>query len=272
HRGVPGPETGSRHVRHRRGPRLHRPGPHARGLRTVHEALADRRDGAGPMMDWVQTVPSVGGVAFLDLVILRRAGGTYALGRGARKAANRGKVAAWLESERVERASRIINKWGAPVVAFSFLTVGFETAANAAAGLTGMSLKRYLPALAVGGFAWAVIYATVGLAAVALWLELFLHCPWAAVAALSLVVGLGVLLRDRRPGRGRAVARAVPALHLGRRGGTGPGRRADHLSRRTQAPHGSHHRPHRYRRRGRERRGRVPLRDARLPAVRLSPR
>src|SRR5690625_5580324 len=96
------------------------------------------------MMEWVQTLPIVGGVAFLYLVILLRAGGTYALGRGARKAANRGKVAAWLESERVERASRIINKWGAPVVAFSFLTVGFQTAANAAAGLTGMSLKRYL--------------------------------------------------------------------------------------------------------------------------------
>src|SRR5690625_5659230 len=108
------------------------------------------------MMEWVQTLPIVGGVAFLYLLILLRAGGTYALGRGARKAANRGKVAAWLESERVERASRIINKWGAPVVAFSFLTVGFQTAANAAAGLTGMSLKRYLPALAVGGFAWAV--------------------------------------------------------------------------------------------------------------------
>ncbi|HJB11229.1 MAG TPA: VTT domain-containing protein [Candidatus Brachybacterium merdavium] len=158
------------------------------------------------MMEWVQTLPIVGGVAFLYLVILLRAGGTYALGRGARKAANRGKVAAWLESERVERASRIINKWGAPVVAFSFLTVGFQTAANAAAGLTGMSLKRYLPALAVGGFAWAVIYATVGLAAVALWLELFLHSPWAAVAALALVVVLIIYLVGHRRRTGHTIA------------------------------------------------------------------
>ena len=65
----------------------------------------------------------------------------------------------------MERASRIVNKWGAPVVAFSFLTIGFQTACNAAAGLTGMPLRRYLPALAVGGFAWAIIYATVGLVA-----------------------------------------------------------------------------------------------------------
>lgn len=151
------------------------------------------------MMDWVQSLPIVGGVAFLYVVILLRAGATYALGRGARQAANRGRVAAWLESERVERATRIVNKWGAPVVAFSFLTVGFQTAANAGAGLSGMSLRRYLPALAVGGFAWAVIYATVGLAAIALWLQLFLRSPWAAVAALGLVVVLIIfLIRSKR--------------------------------------------------------------------------
>lgn len=157
------------------------------------------------MMDWVQSLPIAWGVAFMYLVILLRAGGTYALGRGARKAANRGKVAAWLESDRVERASRIVNKWGAPVVAFSFLTVGFQTTANAAAGLTGMSLKRYLPALAAGGFAWSVIYATVGLAAIALWLELFLRSPWAAVAALALVVALVMyIIRHRRRSPGLA--------------------------------------------------------------------
>lgn len=157
------------------------------------------------MMDWVQSLPIVPAVAFLYVVVLCRAGGTYALGRGARKAANRGKVAAWLESPRVERASRIVNKWGAPVVAFSFLTIGFQTACNAAAGLTGMPLRRYLPALAVGGFAWAIIYATVGLAAIGLWLELFFRSPWAAVAALALVVVLVIyLVRHKRRSGGLA--------------------------------------------------------------------
>lgn len=157
------------------------------------------------MMDWVQSLPIIPAVAFLYVVVLCRAGGTYALGRGARKAANRGKVAAWLESPRVERASRIVNKWGAPVVAFSFLTIGFQTACNAAAGLTGMPLRRYLPALAVGGFAWAIIYATVGLAAIGLWLELFFRSPWAAVAALALVVVLVIyLVRHKRRSGGLA--------------------------------------------------------------------
>lgn len=161
------------------------------------------------MMEWVQSLPLLPAVGFLYVVIWLRAGATYALGRGARRAARRGQVAAFLESPRVQRATEIVHRWGAPVVALSFLTVGFQTAANAAAGLTGMSLKRYLPALAVGGFAWAVIYATVGLAAIALWLELFLRSPWAAVAVLALVVVLIVaLLRHRRRSGGVLAAQA----------------------------------------------------------------
>lgn len=151
------------------------------------------------MMDWVESLPLLQAMGFLYVVIWLRAGSTYALGRGARRVARRGRIAAFLESPRVERATEIVNRWGAPVVALSFLTVGFQTAVNAAAGLTGMPLKRYLPALAIGGAAWAFIYATIGLVAFAAWLELFLRSPWAAVAVLVLVVVLiAVLLRHRR--------------------------------------------------------------------------
>lgn len=151
------------------------------------------------MMDWVESLPLLQAMGFLYVVIWLRAGSTYALGRGARRVARRGRIAAFLESPRVERATEIVNRWGAPVVALSFLTVGFQTAVNAAAGLTGMPLKRYLPALAIGGAAWAFIYATIGLVAFAAWLELFLRSPWAAVAVLALIVVLiAVLLRHRR--------------------------------------------------------------------------
>ena len=157
------------------------------------------------MMEWVQSLPLLPAVAFLYLVILLRAGGTYALGRGARRAADRGRVASFLHSERVERATGVVNRWGAPVVALSFLTVGFQTAINAAAGLTGMPLHRYLPALATGGLAWAVIYATVGLIALAGWFELFLRSPWIAVAAvLALLTAIVLLVRRRRHRRGAA--------------------------------------------------------------------
>ena len=151
------------------------------------------------MMEWVGQLPLVPAVAFLYVVIWCRAGATYLLGRAARRAADRGRVARFLESANVQSATDLINRWGAPVVALSFLTVGFQTAANAAAGLTGMPAKRYVPALAIGGLAWAVIYATVGLVAVMAWFELFLLSPWAAVAALGAIVALiAVLLQHRR--------------------------------------------------------------------------
>ena len=151
------------------------------------------------MMDWVQGLPLLPAIGFLYVVIWARAGGTYLLGRAARRAANRGRVKALLESPAVERATVLVNRWGAWVVALSFLTVGFQTAANAAAGLTGMPARRYLPALAVGGLAWAVIYATVGLVAVAGWVELFLVSPAGAVAVLALLVLLvALVLRHRR--------------------------------------------------------------------------
>ncbi|ATG54760.1 hypothetical protein CFK41_08255 [Brachybacterium ginsengisoli] len=162
------------------------------------------------MMEWIRELPLLGAVAFLYAVIWCRAGATYLVGRGARRAANRGRVAAFLDSPAVTRATALIHRWGAPVVALSFLTIGFQTAANAAAGLTGMPARRYLPALAVGGLAWAVIYATVGLVAVAAWFELFLVSPWGAVAVLALLVVLVVaLLRHRR--RTGGIAAAAPS-------------------------------------------------------------
>ncbi|WP_460477789.1 DedA family protein [Brachybacterium huguangmaarense] len=152
-------------------------------------------------MDWIRDLPLVPAVLILWVIVLCRAGGTYLLGRGAHRLAHRGRIAELLESPRVEAAIGVINRWGAPVVALSFLTVGFQTAANAAAGLTRMPAVRYVPALVIGGLAWAVIYATIGLAAVALWLELFLRSPWAAVAVLAIlaaVVCVVLVTRARR--------------------------------------------------------------------------
>ncbi|QCR55000.1 hypothetical protein C1N80_10505 [Brachybacterium sp. SGAir0954] len=158
------------------------------------------------MMEWVRSLPLLPAVGVLYVVILCRAGATYAIARGTRSVADRGRVAELLASPRVRRATGIVNSWGAPVVALSFLTVGFQTAANAAAGLTGMPLRRYLPALAIGGLAWAVVYATIGLVALAAWFELFLRSPWAAVAVLALIVVLVVVVVLSR--RSRAHRRA----------------------------------------------------------------
>lgn len=167
-------------------------------------------------MDHIRELPLIPAIAILWGIVLLRAGGTYALARGAHRLAHRGRLAELLEGPRVATAIEVINRWGAPVVAASFLTVGFQTAANAAAGLTRMPLRRYLPALLIGGLAWACIYATVGLAALALWFELFWRSPWAAVAVLAvLAVAVVAIVRIRRRGRDAQVEQPERERQLG---------------------------------------------------------
>lgn len=145
--------------------------------------------------------------AGLYVIVLLRAGGTYAVGRLAGAGARRSKFAARYSSDRFRRVERAIQRWGAPVVAVSFLTVGFQTAANFLAGTTRMPLPRYLPALFVGGAGWALIYATAGLGALELLGRLFAERTEfgvAAIVAVLLAVCGGVLYRRRKS--------AAPAL------------------------------------------------------------
>lgn len=141
-------------------------------------------------------------VAALFVVVLLRAGATYGLGRAAEAGARRTRAARLLARPGFDRARRLVLRWGAPLVALSFLTVGFQTLVNAAAGLTRMPLRRYLPALVVGALLWAFLYATVGLATFAAWRRLYQLAPGAALAAglvlLGLVAGY-VVWQRRRP-------------------------------------------------------------------------
>lgn len=163
------------------------------------------------MLDWIGSLPLLPAVGLLWVIVLCRAGGTYLLGRGAHRLAHRGRLARMIESPSVDRAITIVNRWGAPVVALSFLTVGFQTAANLSAGLTRMPAVRYVPALLIGGLAWAVIYATIGLAVVITWIELFLLSPWVAILVLALVIALAVVLVLRRRRSRERRARETPA-------------------------------------------------------------
>lgn len=99
----------------------------------------------------------------LYFIIFCRAGGTYLIGRAARRGVMRfGAIQRIMASAAYQRAERVIDQWGAPAVAGSFLTVGFQTAMNLAAGAIRMRWYRYLPALLIGGALWANIYATIG--------------------------------------------------------------------------------------------------------------
>jgi membrane protein DedA with SNARE-associated domain len=143
-------------------------------------------------VDFFRGLPFPLAVGALFMIVLVRAGGTYALGRAARSGASRTRrVQRLVSSPRFIRAQQLVERWGAPIVVLSFLTVGFQTVANLAAGVGRMPLRRYLPALVIGGLIWAVLYATVGLITVAGLIHLYEVSPVGAVlGSLALMAGL----------------------------------------------------------------------------------
>ena len=113
-------------------------------------------------LDW--SFPIVVTWLILFGIILARAGGTFLLGRLARRGIRRiERVDRLMSGPKYRKAEGLIERFGAPVIALSFLMVGVQTVINLAAGTSGMSYRRYIPALVIGGSVWALIYSTVGL-------------------------------------------------------------------------------------------------------------
>ena len=153
-------------------------------------------------------LPFAGLIAALFGIVFLRTQAFYWLARGVAAGTVRiERVKEWAESPGVHRATDRLHRWGAPVVTLSYLTVGFQTAVNVAAGLTRMPFWRYLVAMVPGCIAWAFVWGTVGLGAFYATLALAAGSPWFVVAALAAVVALvvaGVIVLRRR--RARAAA------------------------------------------------------------------
>jgi membrane protein DedA with SNARE-associated domain len=130
-------------------------------------------------------------VAALFVVVMLRAGGTYVIGRAAREGVRRSRLSRVMSKPRFARIQQVVDRWGAPVVIASFLTVGIQTLVNLAAGAMRMPLRRYIPALTVGAIIWAFLYATVGFATFAAWRQVYELSP--VVAIIGLVVLLAGL-------------------------------------------------------------------------------
>ena len=165
------------------------------------------------MPSWLEGTPFLVTVGVLFLIVLLRAQGTYWLGRMAAVGALRSRWADRVTGPRMTATVERLHRWGWPLVTLSFFTVGMQTVVNAAAGLTRMAWPRYTAAMVPGCVAWALIYATVGFAAVEAALALATRSPWALVVVLIvLAAGIGLLLfrRHRRadhPPIGRAAGR-----------------------------------------------------------------
>jgi len=159
---------------------------------------------------WLEGKPFAITFAVLFGIVLLRAQGTYWLGRGVAAGVLHTGLAARVTGPRTTRAIATLNKWGPPLVTVSFLTIGFQTVVNAAAGLIRMPWIRYTIAMLIGCVAWAFIYATVGIAAVEGAIALAAHSPWALAAVIVLIVGILAFVLVGRARR-RAVDRPEPA-------------------------------------------------------------
>lgn len=128
----------------------------------------------------------------LFAIVFLRAGGTYLIGSAARAGMARIKAVQRIMASTVyQRAERALDRWGPPAVAVSFLTIGFQTAINLAAGVVRMRWYRYLPALILGGATWATIYTTIGSVSVAALGIAYSRWP---ITTVAVVIALVVVL------------------------------------------------------------------------------
>ncbi|MCL2783133.1 MAG: hypothetical protein FWD80_04065, partial [Propionibacteriaceae bacterium] len=82
-------------------------------------------------------------VACLSVVAAVRSQCTYWVGRAVRAGLLRGKWTSRVDSDRVRNATAHLQRWGWPLIPFSFLTVGFQTAVHLAAGVIGWRWLSY---------------------------------------------------------------------------------------------------------------------------------
>lgn len=159
------------------------------------------------MLDTLATLPFWQAFVALWVIVMARSNATYWLGRGA--------MAGWRrhrprpEPESRARAEALIRRLGPLAVTLSYLTIGIQTTIHLTAGVLRMPMRYYLPAAVVGSMAWAVIYATVGLAVVEAWIAATAG-SWYGIAAIVGLVLVGTatwLLGRRRARRGTGVGR-----------------------------------------------------------------
>ncbi|NQX26450.1 VTT domain-containing protein [Microbacteriaceae bacterium VKM Ac-2854] len=134
----------------------------------------------------------------LFVVVFLRAQATYWIARGVVSGVRTRRWGRWLDAPAMERGARILNRWGAPAVTVSFLTVGLQTVMNAAAGAARMRWLVYLLAMVPGCIAWAFIYATIGFTVLWAVIGAAAGSPWGVALLLVLLLLLAALLLTRR--------------------------------------------------------------------------
>ncbi|MFW2514564.1 DedA family protein [Demequina sp. SO4-13] len=152
---------------------------------------------------------------FLCAVVFLRTQATYWLARWARGGADviavrgepdqsrRARMARKFSGPRMDKARVFLERRGYLGIPVSFLTVGFQTMVNAAAGYTRMRFDLYTLAMIPGCLIWAAVYTAIGLS---MW-EAWLRSPELLGLALTAVIALVYALnRWRRRATARSAA------------------------------------------------------------------
>ncbi|MGO4957662.1 DedA family protein [Luteococcus sp. Sow4_B9] len=147
--------------------------------------------------------------AALFVIVTARASATYLLGRFLRRSSDQSRRASLAHRPGFQAAEEKLNRWGAPAVTLSFLTVGVQTMVNLAAGFTRMPLRRYLPALVLGCMIWATVYASAGFIGIGAFMTLWRVHPALAIILVALVVvAVIALVRGQSRGQSQDSARS----------------------------------------------------------------
>ncbi len=166
---------------------------------------------------------------FLACVVFVRAQATYGVGRWVRSGlskvpdspddlvaadmdaapSRRARLAARFSGPGWERARTFLDRWGFIGIPVSFLTIGFQTMVNAAAGFGRMRWDLYTVAMIPGCLAWAAIYSVVGFSLVKAWNE----SPWLFAAVFAALVRYGVGTHPAAPNRRFRFAYSSIAAH-----------------------------------------------------------
>ncbi|WP_053206042.1 DedA family protein [Jiangella muralis] len=148
------------------------------------------------------------GIAVMFGIVVARAQATYWLGRAAGTGIARSRWGDRLGRDRLDRAERVVGRYGPVAVTLSFLTIGVQTAVNAIAGATRMPFGRYLAAMLVGSALWAIIWTVGGLGVVWGAVTVASAAPLAAMATLVAAVAVVAVVIGYR--RRRTRRRLVP--------------------------------------------------------------
>ncbi|MFI7742862.1 DedA family protein [Kocuria rhizosphaericola] len=149
------------------------------------------------MQAWLESLPLGAAILFFWAGAIVRTTTIFVMGRAAATGGSRrsDRVRGLMDSAVYRRAQRLVHRWGVLAVPACFLTVGLQTAVILTTAVTGMPLRRWIPAMLVGTLIWGVIYGTVGMAVVWAWLEQ----PWvvAPIVVVALLLVLGRTLHRR---------------------------------------------------------------------------